>query len=743
MTDIATNYSCGSASIEPVAEVTAGSYGTWRLTYVCAGADGVAPDSAIRVDTECDTDWGIPQLADPQGAEYMTLQAPMDVRIGVLVEDVKSILLMVKGRRLQRGERLTLTYGDRTGGGPGSRAQTFLEGNRYFRVAVDTEGDGGFRTLPDSPYVTVIGGPAVKLVAIAPSTVIVGEPFRLLVKAEDEWGNPSKGYEGTVDIRAEGLSVPEARHTFGTGHNGVLEVEGCPLASVGVSRIRLTDSESKSMAQSNPIECLEKPARYSLYWADPHGGQVALRTKIRDFFRYARDVARLDFVGYQRNDHLVSKDDWAWQQEAEAEFSEPGRFIPLPGFEWSATTGMGGHHNVYSRRYGLPIRRNSHQGVEDKSDIDTDLNHVLDLYRAYRNTDVILTPHVGGEHGDLNYHEPSLEPALEITSTHGTFEWFLEEALQHRYKLGFVGGSDSHTGRPGADTPGHQLRRYAKAGLTGVYAAEVSLEAFVDALKARRCYATTGARIIMRVDGDGHLMGEEYTTSSPPTLSVSVAGTAALESLELYRGLEKIHSYPVQVTRDAKRVRILWEGASRKTSYSGVIWDGSVKVTGGKVTSVEKLRFDSPRSHVRDTTENGFRWYSVTCGYRSGVILTLDGDEGSEVEVVISTSVMSRPNYGQHGETGPTSMSYSPAESLMFSTSLGELADGPKEFDIGVLNRKVSVSLAPEQGSPETAEFTFTDLSPVPGINPYWVRAVQTDMEMAWTSPVFVDFAGE
>ena len=495
------------------------------------------------------------------------------------------------------------------------------------------------------------------------------------------------------------------------------------------------------MTQSNPIHCTEKSGRFSLYWADPHGGQVAHNAKIRDFFRYARDAAGLDFVGYQRNDHMVSKDDWARQQEAEAEFSEPGRFIPLPGFEWSPKTEMGGHHNLYSRRYGLPIRRNSHQGVEDKSDIDTDLNHILDLYRAYRNTDVILTPHVGGEHADLNYHEPTLEPALEITSTHGTFEWFLEEALQHRYKLGFIGGSDSHTGRPGTDTPGHQLRRYAKAGLTGVYAAEVSLEAFIEALKARRCYATTGARISMRVDGDGHLMGEEYTTSSPPVLSVSVAGTAPLETVELYRGLERIYSYPVQPTRDAKRMRLLWEGASRKTSYSGVVWDGSVKVTGGEVTSVEKLRFDSPRSHVGEAAENGVRWYSVTCGYRSGLILTLDGDD-AEMEVVIGTSVMSRPNYGQHGETGPTSMSYSPVESLTFRTSLAELAEGPMEFEMGVLNRRVSVSMAPERGGPETADFTFTDPSPAPGVNPYWVRAVQTDMEMAWTSPVFVDFAG-
>ena len=47
---------------------------------------------------------------------------------------------------------------------------------------------------------------------------------------------------------------------------------------------------------------------------------------------------------------------------------------------------------------------------------------------------------VGGEHSDLAHHDPTPEPAVEATSTHGSFEWFL-----HRHRLGFVGGSDSHT----------------------------------------------------------------------------------------------------------------------------------------------------------------------------------------------------------------------------------------------------------------------------------------------------------
>ncbi len=462
--------------------------------------------------------------------------------------------------------------------------------------------------------------------------------------------------------------------------------------------------------------------------------------KIPDFFRYARDVAAISFAGYQRNDHLVSSEDWRLQQEAERAFHEPGRFVPLPGFEWSPRTELGGHHNIHFRRHNQPIRRNSHSGVADKSDEDTDLPHILDVYRAYRHTDTVITAHVGGEHSNLKWYDPSLEPAVEVTSDHGTFEWILEEALERNYKLGFFGGSDSHNGRPGGDTPGYQHRRYAKCGLAAVYAREVSIDAILEAYRARRCYGTTGARILMRTESSGHLMGEEFSTSEKPEISVFVAGTAPFESVELFRGLERIYTHPLPATPDRNRVRVLWEGASRKSSYSGVIWDGQVRVAGRRIVSVDKIRFDSPRSEVMNVESDGLSWHSVTCGYRSGVVLELDGEGDAGLELVVNTSLITGPTFGGHGEEGPRRMSSAPAERLSFGVSLEELERGPVEMDIGVLNRKVTVSLAPEPRDAEEVAFTFTDGSPGPGINPYWVRVMQTDMEMAWSSPIYLDY---
>jgi hypothetical protein len=198
----------------------------------------------------------------------------------------------------------------------------------------------------------------------------------------------------------------------------------------------------------------------------------------------------------------------------------------------------------------------------------------------------------------------------------------------------------------------------------------------------------------------------------------------------------------VERPHPATRVCILWEGASRKTSYSGVIWDGSLGVIGGKIKSLEKLRFDSPRSYVTGVMEGHLRWHSVACGYRSGIILDLDGGDRAELELVVRTTLISGPKYGGDAFLGSMRISYRPAEEVRFSVSLAELARGPKVVDIGPLERKVSVALAPERGGPDTARFSFVDSSPQPGINPYWVRVVQSDMEMAWTSPVFVDYAG-
>ena len=92
----------------------------------------------------------------------------------------------------------------------------------------------------------------------------------------------------------------------------------------------------------------EKPD-YTIYWGDihshcefSHDGSGRAVTA----FRYARDVSRLDFYALTDHSRSVSPERWRKTMELVKEFHEPGRFVTLPGYEWSATPEVG-HNNVY------------------------------------------------------------------------------------------------------------------------------------------------------------------------------------------------------------------------------------------------------------------------------------------------------------------------------------------------------------------------------------------------------------
>ena len=160
-----------------------------------------------------------------------------------------------------------------------------------------------------------------------------GEPFPLLVRAVDAWGNPAAGSAGAVALAAPGIALPQVFHTFSPAGAAVWWLEGCAAQAPGVHRVEATGGDDRRTltARSNPVRCAEASDAHRIYWGDPHGGQIADAAKIPDFFRYARDVAGIAFAGYQRNDHVHSNADYAAQQAAERAFDEPGPLRPPAG----------------------------------------------------------------------------------------------------------------------------------------------------------------------------------------------------------------------------------------------------------------------------------------------------------------------------------------------------------------------------------------------------------------------------
>jgi len=190
-------------------------------------------------------------------------------------------------------------------------------------------------------------------------------------------------------------------------------------------------------------------------------------------------------------------------------------------------------------------------------------------------------------------------------------------------------------------------------------------------------------------------------------------------------------------------VRILWEGASRKKSYSGIIWNGNLNVENGEIKYFRKIRFDSPRSNVLDSSENSLKWYSITCGYTSGLIIGIEGVENSKFTINVGCDLITGPRFGEVGTRYPLRMSQAPAEEITFSLKFSDLKDGPIQLEIGDIDRKLTFSRTPRNNEFKKIYFEYVDHDIKPGWNAYYLRATQIDMEKAWSSPIYVNYLRE
>jgi hypothetical protein len=620
---------------------------------------------------------------------------------------------------LGEDDRVFVVLGDTLSGGRGMRAQTFPQTFFSFKLLADPFGTGIYEAVVDLGF-PIIGGPVHELVVVAPSEAVVGEPSRLQVRALDRWGNPDSAYRGTVYFSGDLPHGCPASYTFNADDAGVHWFETSGYQTPGVLRTEACDPHAGLGATSNPTRCRAEAAKHRLFWGDLHGQteETVGTGSIPEYFAYARDIAAVDATAHSGNDFQITREVYQQLREASQHAYEPGRFVTFHGYEWSGNTPAGGDHNVYYRDDG-PIRRSSHTEVEDKSDIETDCYPITRLYEANAgNDDVLITPHIGGRRANLDFHDPALEPAIELASQWGRFEWFAHDALHRGMRVAFIGGSDDHSGRPGWSAP-TLAHSGVRGGLTAYLATELTRDGIWDALRSRRCYGTSGPRIVLDVTVNGHEIGSEPLLEQFPEVAVRVLGTAPLDTIELRRGVETVytHSALVQPEPDEPwRIRLAWRGARDRGRTRPLDWTGGLTVWQGEIRAVENYAIDSPLDGVVRWDRTRIHWNSHTCGDWDGVTVDLDGDADTRLEFD------------------------SPA--IRFSCTLGELAVQHVERAGALLEQRVVLRRLSHQQSSPDASFVWRDDAPRAGINPYWIWVTQADGEMAWSTPVYVQREG-
>jgi len=533
-------------------EVTAGSRGSWTVTYT-VGRAPLGPGARIKLYRHAQKFWlgMVKQTTDPKGEDYTTVSTTGKATVvleelAAYYKDLHTCVIRVEEGFLAPGDRVLLRVGDTCEGGPPAAVPTFVQPPCRFDVLVDADGIGAFVRLPRSLAVTVVADKPARAVVVAPSVVAAGGRGKVQVRIEDASANVATDCRWAVKpvLRGAREAIPkEIRFKAGTP---AVKTVTARYREPGVTRVEVKAGPGGGLrAMSNPTLVTDGEPDYRIFWADLHNHTdwVDGTGSPEESYRFGRDVARLDICGvaeHIRNTppHTRGVVFWPRMQELARKYNDPGRFVTFLGYEYS------------------PAPR--HRAHGDQCVFFLDDRHELvvaptmeEMARRLRRDRALIIPHVGGRIADFDYYDPHTQRLVEVSSMHGHFEWLGQQALQAGCKMGFVGMSDGHMGRPGYDlwarhgrlmlSGDHKFgipkRPYSvPSALTAVLCRELTREAVWDALWNRRVYATSAPRIIVSFTVNGKLMGSSFRTRSLPTIGVCVHGTAPVDSVALIRG---------------------------------------------------------------------------------------------------------------------------------------------------------------------------------------------------------------
>jgi len=741
----------GTATLSPEGAFEAGSYQSFTLVYT-AGKFGIDDSGALRISFRFAADMTPPQFTDPAAPGYTTVEASNNAVLEYRFSPKgntrpwdKTLEIKVVNGYLTEGDTITVRLGLTDRGGPGMRLQTFCEDSFEFKVLVDPIATYTFQPLPIQPAIKLVPGAPERFVATLPTLRRAGQPFAFKIKGEDRWGNPSDACDARFVLRPSLMvqGLPETV-TLAPGAFGIV-LDDLRVAEPGDLTIDLIGPDGMVAATSNPLRVVADSALLH-FWGDLHGqSEETIGTgSAREYFAFARDRAFVDVSAHQGNDFQITRAYFAELDRLCAEFNEPGKFVAIPGYEWSGNTSMGGDRNVFFPNEGRQIRRSSHALIPDKSDVETDVNTTAELFDALAKAgewDVVMYAHCGGRYADIKLaHDGRFEKSVEVHSSWGTFEWLLHDAIEMGYRVGVVCNSDGHKGRPGASYPGSSMFG-AIGGLTCFLAEDLSREAILDAMRKRHHYGTTGGpggRMVIDVradfDAEGTLYHDDpalgpaegrparsammgdivHLPSGGMTLNVDVRAAAPIERLDIFNGKDLIETIRPYAPEDlGNRIRVIWQGAQYRGRFRQVIWDGTARLSGNRIERAKPVNFFNRDKTLEQPSETELAWKALTTGNLGGFDMWVSDAQAGRL--AIETPLVEA------------------------DLALADIGFEDTVFDrSAALERKLRVFRLPADNPHRELTISREIKLKDEGDSIIYIRLTQEDGTIAWTSPIYV-----
>jgi len=502
-----------------------------------------------------------------------------------------------------------------------------------------------------------------------------------------------------------------------------------------------------------PLSAESAASDFKTYWGDLHNhnsvgyAQGSLRRSFEiarnhlDFFAFTPHAWWPDIGHYENNIEKKwldgfrrTRELWPEVLQMVREFDEPGKFVPIAGYEWHSTA-FGDYHILFpypdaelklfddlkefqhfARQQGCilvphhPANHLGHRGV-NMSVFDTRVSPVMEIYSEWGNAESDRGPF------------PYIRHSEGGRWTRNTAQYLLAQG----YRFGFVASTDDHLGYPGA----------YREGLAAVKATELTRDAIFDALRHRRTYAVTGDRIGLEFFVNGHIMGEEIPYVRERQLSVKVTGWDQVERVELIKNNVVIHrDFPVDrpISNKSWSEPVLicfeygWGPWAALGAASVCDWDFEIRLERGVLEDVQQCFQSGPfdenrRDRILDKTLHSVRVQSFTARRdqfediaNKAVVLKVRGGPDTQLSVSLKT-----PSH------------------IALRRSLRELAESGETLFTGSFPKESALIHRLVFRENYHTEYTVRDVDDGVQTSWYYVRVTQSNGQLAWSSPVWVE----
>ncbi|MGQ8335481.1 DUF3604 domain-containing protein [Sunxiuqinia sp. A32] len=284
---------------------------------------------------------------------------------------------------------------------------------------------------------------------------------------------------------------------------------------------------------------------------------------LHEDYRFGMFTENYDFVAITDHGYSMTEVYWRKNMRVAEFYNQPETFVALPAMEWTLSSNKelndieygAGHYNVIfsSVEEGRKFIRNE-QEIYSVYTPETNNSVALWKFLHEKNIDCISIPHHPADEMhplDWDVHDDYYVPVVELFQCRGNNEYpgcprehnlerhfttkykraFVNYALKEKkQQMGFIASGD-HNGMG--------------VGVAAIWVKELNREGILEGLRSKRCFATTGDKMIIDFRMNGETSGSVVKSANAPKISVNVKGQRELSKVEILKNSKVIKEYTV------------------------------------------------------------------------------------------------------------------------------------------------------------------------------------------------------